>query len=116
MNFDKVREHQSENISSKNGHEREENSMDEKVFVGYSYGSFETDDKRQQEYCNVFMLEDFTGDQNDRYHFLGQKAVKYKCADTSVFSGVPVGTTVRCYFDGKGKLVLMKPVDSAKKT
>ena len=52
--------------------------MDEKVFVGYSYGSFETDDKRQQEYCNVFMLEDFTGEQNDRYHFLGQKAVKYK--------------------------------------
>lgn len=89
--------------------------MDEKVFVGYSYGSFQTDDNRRQNYCNVFMLEDFTGEESSDYHFSGHKAVKYKCADTAVFSGVPVGTVVHCYFDGKGRLVLMKPVEAAKK-
>ena len=50
--------------------------MEEKVFVGYGYGRFKNDRGDMQEYCNVFMLEDFTGSESDDYHFGGQKAVK----------------------------------------
>lgn len=54
--------------------------MEEKMYVGYGYGRFQTDDKQMRDYCNVFMLEDFNGSENNDYHFGGHKAVKYGCA------------------------------------
>ena len=50
--------------------------MEEKVFVGYNFGQFQNDEGRMQDYCNVFMLEDFGGQESNDYHFAGQKAVK----------------------------------------
>ena len=51
--------------------------MEEKVFVGFNYGRFQNDKNEWQDYCNAFMLEDFSGTENEDYHFGGQKAVKY---------------------------------------
>ena len=51
--------------------------MEIKTFVGYAFGRFEADDGRLLNYCNVFVLEDFAGEENDEYHFAGKKAVKY---------------------------------------
>lgn len=84
--------------------------MEEKTFVGYGYGVFNTDNGGTQAYCNVFMLEDFAGEQNDNYHFEGLKAAKYKCTGTDVFKGIKVGAKVNVFFDSKGKVCYMKAV------
>ena len=76
--------------------------MEEKIFVGYGYGRFKNDRGDMQEYCNVFMLEDFTGSESDDYHFGGQKAVKYRCLKPELFKDIAPGEVVRCFFDGKG--------------
>ena len=65
--------------------------MEEKVFVGYGYGRFKNDRGDMQEYCNVFMLEDFTGSESDDYHFGGQKAVKYRCLKQELFKDIAPG-------------------------
>lgn len=46
--------------------------MEEKTFVGYGYGRFKTDRDEMQEYCNVFMLEDFNGATARRFKSLGE--------------------------------------------
>lgn len=85
--------------------------MEEKVFVGYGYGRFETNDGKLQDYCNVFMLEDFNGSENNDYHFGGQKAVKYRCLNPDVFKGISFGARVQCYFDSKNRISFMVAVE-----
>lgn len=68
--------------------------MEEKTFVGFNYGRFQNDEGRMQDYCNVFMLEAFGGEENNDYHFSGQKAVKYGCVSPDVFKDIKVGTKV----------------------
>lgn len=87
--------------------------MEEKTFVGYGFGRFTADGGRQQDYCNVFMLEDFTGVENDDYHFAGQKAVKYGCTSPDVFKDIKPGTRVRVFFDSKKKISYMIPANKA---
>lgn len=84
--------------------------MEEKTYVGYGYGRFQTDEKQMRDYCNVFMLEDFSGSENNDYHFGGQKAVKYGCASPDVFKDLKPGTRVQCYFDSHKKISYMVPV------
>ena len=83
--------------------------MEEKVFVGYGYGRFKNDRGEMQDYCNVFMLEDFTGSENSDYHFGGQKAVKYRYLKPELFADLTPGEVVRCFFDGKGRISYMEP-------
>lgn len=85
--------------------------MEEKVFVGFNYGTFVTDDGEVKEYCNVFMLESFSGDATASYHFGGQKAVKYGCDGPSVFAGIDPGTKVECYFNSRKKITKMISVN-----
>ena len=75
--------------------------MEEKVFVGYGYGRFKNDRGDMQEYCNVFMLEDFTGSESDDYHF--------GCLKPELFADLTPGEVVRCFFDGKGRISYMEP-------
>lgn len=84
--------------------------MEEKVFVGFNFGRFKNDNQQMQDYCNVFMLEEFAGDPNNDYHFGGQKAVKYGCASPDVFKDIPIGSRVTCFFDAKKKVVMMQLV------
>lgn len=86
--------------------------MEEMIYVGYGFGRFK--DKatgNMHEYCNVFMLEDFYGEQNDDYHFGGHKAAKYKCTSPEVFKGIPIGSRVYCTFDRRGGISDMILVD-----
>ncbi len=85
--------------------------MEEKVFVGYNFGQFQNDEGRMQDYCNVFMLEDFGGQESNDYHFAGHKAVKYGCVSPDVFKDIKVGMKVRCFFDSKKKVSYMVAVD-----
>ena len=85
--------------------------MEEKIYVGFGYGRFKNDNGEMQEYCNVFVLEDFAGTENNDYHFGGQKAVKYGCVSPDVFKGIEPGTTVKCFFDSKKKISYMVPAD-----
>lgn len=87
--------------------------MEEKVFVGFGYGRFKNDKGEMQSYCNAFMLEEFTGDQNEDYHYGGQKAVKYGCTSPDVFKDIAPGTRVKCFFDSKKKISYMVPANKA---
>jgi hypothetical protein len=64
-----------------------------------------------KEYCNVFVLEDFTGSESKDYHFSGQKAAKYGCISPDVFKDIKPGTRVRCFFDSRKKVSYMVPVE-----
>ena len=86
-------------------------SMEEKIFVGYGYGRFEDETKQWRDYCNVFMLEDFNGIENNEYHFAGHKAVKYKCVSSEVFKDIPVGSRVLCSFDSRARISYMQIID-----
>lgn len=83
--------------------------MEEKVYVGYGYGRFKNDRGEMMDYCNVFVLEDFTGNENSDYHYGGQKAVKYRCLRPELFKDLEFGQKVRCFFDGKGRISYMEP-------
>ena len=85
--------------------------MEEKIFVGYGYGRFENDRGSMQNYCSVFVLEDFYGEENADYHYGGHKAVKYRCTDPKVFEDIPVGSRVECYFDSKNRISRMVSLD-----
>lgn len=87
--------------------------MEEKTFVGYGFGRFQTKDNRMQDYCNVFVLEDFKGEENNDYHFSGQKAVKYGCVSPDVFKDIKVGTRVCVFFDSNKKISYMIPANKA---
>lgn len=84
--------------------------MEQKVFVGFNYGTFTTDEGERKDYANAFVLEGFDGEANAGYHFGGQKAVKYGCVSPDVFAGIDPGTTVECYFNSKRKISKMVPV------
>lgn len=87
--------------------------MEKKIFTGFGYGRFEADDGRMLNYCNVFVLEDFTGEENEDYRFGGKKAVKYGCVSPDVFKGIPVNSEVMCFFDSRRKVTYMIPADQA---
>ena len=87
--------------------------MEEKIFVGFNYGVFKNDAGQPQNYCNAFMLETFSGNESNDYHFGGQKAVKYGCVCPEVYGGIKPGTRVQCYFDSKRKISFMVHVDQA---
>lgn len=84
--------------------------MNEKVFVGFNFGRFKNDVGQMQDYCNVFMLEEFGGAPNDDYYFSGQKAAKYGCVSPDVFKDIPIGSRVICYHDDKKKVAMMQLV------
>ena len=85
--------------------------MEEKVFVGYGYGRFQNDSGQMQAYCNVFVLEPFSGSENEDYHYGGQKAMKYGCTSPDIFKNIKPGTKVRCFFDSRKKISYMVPAD-----
>ena len=81
--------------------------MEEKIFVGFQYGRFQTESGQMQDYCNAFVLEDFAGSESADYHFQGQKASKYKCVSPKVWANVKIGSKVQCYFDSKNRISYM---------
>lgn len=85
--------------------------MEEKIFMGYNYGRFKNDAGNMQDYCNAFVLEDFSGTQNEDYCYGGQKAMKYGCVSPNVFAGIPVGSRVLVSFNSKNKISYMKVID-----
>lgn len=87
--------------------------MEEMIFVGYNYGRFENDEGDMQDYCNAFVLENFSGTENKDYHFAGQKAVKYGCVSPDVFKEIKVGSKVKVFFNGKRKISYMVPAEKA---
>ena len=62
--------------------------MEEKTFVGFNFGRFQNDNGQWQDYCNAFMLEDFSGSESNDYHFGGQKAVKYGCVNPEIYKDI----------------------------
>ena len=90
-------------------------SMEEKIFVGFGYGNFVNDRGAKQAYCNVFVLEPFAGEENEDYHYGGQKAVKYGCTSPELFVGIDFGQKVMCFFDSRKKISYMVPADKVGK-
>ncbi|MCD7768711.1 MAG: hypothetical protein LUH36_01130 [Oscillospiraceae bacterium] len=88
--------------------------MEEKTYVGYSFGTFRDDAGMEHSYCSVYMLEPFVGEESANRHFGGMNAVKYRCDSPDIFKDVAPGTEVQCYFSGKGKLAFMQPLRAVK--
>lgn len=85
--------------------------MEEKTFWGYAYGVFKDDTGVEHSYCNVYMTEDFIGEQSVERHFGGYQAKKYGATSVEIFSKLSPGSRVRCYFDSRGKVAYMQPID-----
>lgn len=85
--------------------------MEERIFVGYQYGTFKADNGDRVEFCSVFVLEDF-GEETADYHFKGQKASKYKCVKPDVWAGINIGDKVECFFDSKHRISYMHKIDA----
>lgn len=91
----------------------EVNSMEEMLFVGWQYGAFQNDNGRMQNYCNGFFVTGFSGEENQDYHFGGQKAVKKKCVKPEVWANIAPMTKVYVSFDSYGRVSRMEPVKKA---
>ena len=89
--------------------------MEEKILTGWNWGQFQNDSGQMQDYCNVFVLEPFSGAENETYHFTGQKAMKYGCVSPEVFKGIAPMTKVCVFFDSKKKVSYMVPSDKMSK-
>jgi len=87
--------------------------MDEKIFVGYNYGTWTTKEGELKEYCNVFFLEDFKGSESDKYHFAGQKASKVSCVGPHVWKGIEVGGRVLVAKNDRSQISYMVPASKA---
>lgn len=85
--------------------------MEEKIFVGYHYGTFTAKNGDRVEFCSAFVLEDF-GRETADYHFKGQKASKYNCVKPDVWAGINIGDKVMCFFDSKGRISHMQKIDA----
>lgn len=85
--------------------------MEEVIYVGHNYGRFQTDGGQWQDYCNVFVLQEFAGTENENYHFGGQKAMKHGCTSPDVFKGITPGTRVYIALNTSKKVSYMAPVN-----
>lgn len=90
--------------------------MEQEVFtvVGYQHGSFESKTGDNVPYANLFVLQDMAGEQNDKYHFCGAKALKVPCVDSAVLSDVKLGNRVNLYFDSKKRVTFVRALTAAK--
>lgn len=94
--------------------------MEQEVFsvVGYQYGQFEEKDGpnkgNMKSYVNLFVLQDMSGEQSDKYHFCGAKALKVPCTDPGVLSDVKLGSHVNLYFDSKKRVTFVRAIPAAK--
>lgn len=77
------------------------------IFVGSANGSFTTEDGRQQEYCNMYVLSTF-GETRDNYHPYGFKAEKLKCSSPTVYDDLDAGTEVELFFDSRQRVSYAK--------
>ena len=73
------------------------------VFVGSASGSFDTDDGRKQEYCNMYVISTL-GEARANYFPSGFKAEKLKCADPSVYKELQIGDEVELFFDSRQRV------------
>ena len=86
--------------------------MEEKIFVGYGFGRFQNEKGRMQEYCNVFVNEPFTREDDFDHRSGGMRSAKYKCINSDAFKDIPTGSTVHCYFDSYGRICDMVIADA----
>ena len=77
------------------------------VFVGSAEGVFDTQDGRKQPYCNMYVLSELGG-ANENYHPSGFKAEKLKCVESDVFSGLFPGQEVELFFDSRSRVAYCK--------
>lgn len=85
--------------------------MEEKVFVGYQWGSFENDKGVMQRFCSIFFLEPFPETSNPDYHTSGLRAAKYKLTSRALVKDLQPFDVVQVYFSSKGAVTNMVKVD-----
>ena len=83
--------------------------------IGFTAGSFKDDRGEQREYASIFVAEPFAGQADETRSFSGRKAAKYAVADKALLRGLEIGSKVNLYFDAKGKVVLIQPVQTPMK-
>lgn len=87
--------------------------MEEKIFLGYQYGSFKTDDGRTQRFSSAFFMEPFPSDvANPDYHTGGYRAAKYRLAVPALVNGLEPLDVVEVYFSSKGTITKIVKVEN----
>ena len=76
--------------------------MEEKIFLGYQFGSFKDKDGFTRGFCSAFFMEPFpSGVQNPDYHTYGYRAMKYKLASPLLAKGLEPLDVAEVYFSSK---------------
>lgn len=89
--------------------------MEEKVFVGYQWGTFTPDGRKESvPFASVFVLESFPDVPGSDFHAEGLKAVKYKLADPEIVEESEVEMFDVCEFYYSSKGVVTKMVKTSK--
>lgn len=77
------------------------------IFTGSASGSFTTEDGRQQEYCNMYVISP-VGEARDNYVPSGFKAEKLKCSSPDVYKELVCGEEVELFFDSRQRVSYAK--------
>ena len=76
------------------------------TIVGWSWGSFETKEGRQQPYANLYVTSPVNQNQSASFHAVGYKAEKLKCTGPDVWekAELVVGEDAILVFDRFGRV------------
>lgn len=87
--------------------------MEEMIYLGAQWGSFEGRDGRKVQYCHVFVSMYFEDSGNPDYHHVGRKADKLKLDNPGMVQDLESGKKYRFYFNQKGKVTNIEPIPSS---
>ena len=83
------------------------------TIVGWSWGTFQTQDGRQMPYANLYVTSPVNQNQSDNYHAVGYKAEKLRCTSPQVWESAElvVGQDAILVFDRNGRVTYAKNVE-----
>ena len=83
------------------------------TIVGWSWGTFQTPDGRQQPYANLYVTSPVNQNQSETFHAVGYKAEKLRCVSPDVWkkAELVVGQDAILVFDRNGRVTYAKLVE-----
>ena len=79
--------------------------------IGWQYGTFTArDNGRLVDYCNLFVLAPFVGEESDHFHFMGMKVQNFRCTSSEVVKDLQPKDEVTLFFDQRGRVSMAQVV------
>ena len=85
------------------------------TITGWAWGTFKTEDGRDQPYANLFVTSPVQDNPAANYHAVGYKAEKLRCVSPDVWekAGLVVGEDAILIFDRRGRVTYAELVNDA---